>query len=109
MVVADLLKELGYQVIICSEGQEAADVFSTDERKIDLLITDVGLPGLNGRQVAEIGLQKWPAMKVLFITGYAEAAVHRAEFLPSGAQLISKPFELDALARKIAAMLAADR
>jgi signal transduction histidine kinase/DNA-binding response OmpR family regulator len=109
MVVADLLKELGYQVVVCSEGQEAADFFSVNERAINLLISDVGLPGLNGRQVAEIGLQKWPAMKVLFITGYAEAAVHRAEFLPSGAQLIAKPFELDALARKITEMLAADR
>ena len=109
MVVTDLLKELGYQVIVCSEGQEAADYVSANAQKIDLLISDVGLPGLNGRQVAEIGLQKWPALKVLFITGYAEAAVHRAEFLPPGAQLIAKPFELDALAKKVVEMLAAKR
>lgn len=48
------------------------------------------------------GLRPWPAMKVLFITGYAEAAAHRAEFLPPRAQLIYKPFELDALATKVA-------
>jgi len=107
MLMADLLKELGYDVIVCSEGQEAADFFSGDRQKVDLLISDVGLPGLNGRQVAEIGLQKWPAMKVLLITGYAEAAVHRAEFLPPGAQLMSKPFELEALAAKVAEMLSA--
>jgi signal transduction histidine kinase/DNA-binding response OmpR family regulator len=106
MVVCDLLKEMGYEVIVCSEGQEAADFFSSDTRKVDLLISDVGLPGLNGRQVAEIGRQKWPDMKVLFITGYAEAAIHRAEFLPPGAHLMSKPFELEVLAEKVAEMFA---
>jgi CheY-like chemotaxis protein len=104
VLIADLLAELGYDAIISEDGQRAADMLSSG-RRIDLLISDVGLPGLNGRQVAEIGRQKWPLLKILFITGYAEAARLRSGFLPEGADMIAKPFEMDALAGKIRELL----
>jgi two-component SAPR family response regulator len=64
---------------------------------IDLLVTDVGLPNINGRQLAEMARSHRPELKVLFITGYAEPAALRAGLLPSGMEIMTKPFSLDAL------------
>jgi signal transduction histidine kinase/DNA-binding response OmpR family regulator len=105
MIIADLLQEMKFDAIIVTDGQEAVDVIGSG-RRIDLLITDVGLPGMNGRQVAEFGRSKQPGMKVLFITGYAEAAKHRADFLLPGAELLAKPFQMESLATKIHELLA---
>lgn len=71
------------------------------------MISDVGLPGMNGRQLAEIGRQLRPALKVLFITGYAEHAAVRAGFLDSGMQMITKPFAFDHLTAKVREMIEA--
>jgi CheY-like chemotaxis protein len=96
---------MNFDATIVTDGQQAVDVIKGG-KKIDLLITDVGLPGMNGRQVAEFGRNKWPEMKVLFITGYAEAAKHRADFLLPGADLLAKPFQMENLAAKIHELLA---
>jgi signal transduction histidine kinase len=106
LIIADLLREMNFDATIVTDGQQAVDVIKGG-KKIDLLITDVGLPGMNGRQVAEFGRNKWPEMKVLFITGYAEAAKHRADFLLPGADLLAKPFQMENLAAKIHELLAA--
>jgi CheY-like chemotaxis protein len=72
---------------------------------IDLLITDVGLPGgLNGRQVADAALARLPNLRVIFITGYAENAVLGSGQLAPNMALVTKPFAMDALADRIAAM-----
>ncbi|HEX3664554.1 MAG TPA: response regulator [Rhizomicrobium sp.] len=105
LIIADLLREMNFDATIVTDGQQAVDVIKGG-KKIDLLITDVGLPGMNGRQVAEFGRNKWPEMKVLFITGYAEAAKHRADFLLPGADLLAKPFQMENLAAKIHELLA---
>jgi DNA-binding response OmpR family regulator len=70
------------------------------------MITDVGLPGMNGRQLAEIARQHRPELKVLFVTGYAEHATTRGGFLGAGMEMVTKPFALDALAKKIRDMFA---
>jgi CheY-like chemotaxis protein len=71
---------------------------------VDLLVTDVGLPnGLNGRQVADAARERIRGLPVLFITGYTGPAL--TEHLEADMQMIGKPFTLDALAAKIAAML----
>jgi CheY-like chemotaxis protein len=73
---------------------------------VDLLITDVGLPGgMNGRQVADAGRVLRPDLKVLFITGYAENAVVGNGHLEKGMAVMSKPFQMEALALKIREML----
>jgi hypothetical protein len=77
-------------------------------QRIDLMISDVGLPGMNGRQLAEIGRQMRPDLKVLFITGYAEHAGVRAGFLDTGMQMITKPFTFDQLTAKVREMIKAD-
>ena len=69
---------------------------------MDLLVTDVGLPGgMNGRQVADAGRALRPGLKVLFITGYAENAVIGNGHLEPGMHLLTKPFAMDALAGRI--------
>jgi signal transduction histidine kinase len=101
MLIAEVLEELGYSIMEAWDGASGMRVLQSDLR-IDLLITDVGLPnGMNGRQVADAARQKRPNLKVLFITGYAENAVIGNGHLDKGMQVIAKPFEMNALVRKI--------
>lgn len=103
-LVSTVLGELGYRFIEAGDARSAMPVLDSGQR-IDLLISDVGLPGMNGRQLAEIGRQVRPQLKVLFITGYAEHAAARGGFLDPGMQLITKPFTFDLLIAKVQEML----
>jgi PAS domain S-box-containing protein len=104
LLMVDVLDELGYRHIEVPDGQAAVPVLQSRQR-IDLLLTDVGLPNLNGRQVAEIGRRSRPELKVLFVTGYAEKAALRHGFLEPGMEMLMKPFALEALALKIRTMI----
>ena len=104
MIVLDELGELGYQTLEACDGPTALPLLQSS-RQIDLLLTDVGLPGMNGRQIAEIARQHRPGLRVLFMTGYAEKAASRAKFLAPGMEMISKPFTMDALAARIGEIL----
>ncbi len=104
MLVVEELHELGYATIEAATGLAAIPILESTQ-KIDLLVSDVGLPGMNGRQVAEIGRQHRPELPVLFMTGYAENAAVRSEFLAAGMEMIAKPFALDELATRIRAIL----
>jgi CheY-like chemotaxis protein len=73
---------------------------------INLLVTDVGLPNMNGRQLAEVARKLHPELKVLFVTGYTENAIARGEFLGPGMEMLTKPFKLPALNAKIQELLA---
>ena len=107
MLVCEVLEELGFNAIEVVDGPAGLRVLQSDAR-IDLLITDVGLPGgLNGRQVADAGRVHRPGLKVLFITGYAENAVIGNGHLDPGMQILTKPFALEALANKIREMIEA--
>ena len=101
MLVAEILEEAGYATIEASDGISGMRVLQSSAR-IDLLITDVGLPGgMNGRQIADAARVFRPSLKVLFITGYAENAALGATHLERGMQVITKPFEMDVLSRKV--------
>jgi len=104
MLVLDLLEALGYTALEAQDAKKAIELLETDHR-IDLLVTDVGLPGMNGRQLAEIARQHRPDLKVLFMTGYAQKAAERQGFLEQGMDMVAKPFTLDLLATKIRAMI----
>ncbi|WP_348749617.1 response regulator [Pseudomonas rhodesiae] len=106
VLVSAVLKELGYAYVEVGDGHSAVPIIQSDQR-IDLLISDVGLPGMNGRQLAEMGRQIRPDLKVLFITGYAEHAAVRGGFLDPGMQLITKPFTFDLLTAKVREMICA--
>lgn len=105
MVIVNVLEELGYTACQAENGQEALLLLQSG-RAIDLLISDVGLPGLNGRQLAEIARQDRPDLKVLFVTGYAQGAAVRSGFLDHGMDMLTKPFQIDTLAVKVRQMLA---
>ncbi|MBJ2347433.1 MULTISPECIES: response regulator [Pseudomonas] len=104
VLVSAVLSELGYAFVEAGDANGAMPILQSSQR-IDLLISDVGLPGMNGRQLAEIGRQIRPDLKVLFITGYAEHAAVRGGFLDSGMQMITKPFTFDLLTAKVREMI----
>ncbi|NVZ69173.1 ATP-binding protein [Pseudomonas costantinii] len=104
VLVGAVLKELGYGFVEAGDADTAVPIIESVQR-IDLMISDVGLPGMNGRQLAEIGRQIRPDLKVLFITGYAEHAAVRGGFLDPGMQLITKPFTFDLLTAKVREMI----
>ncbi len=102
---AEQLEELGYEVVAVGNGAAALDVLRS-ERRIDLLLTDVGLPGgLNGRQVADAGRTTRPDLKVLFVTGYAQTAATGDGLLGRGMRVLTKPFDMDVLASRVRKML----
>jgi PAS domain S-box-containing protein len=104
-VVVEVLKDAGYNVVEAVDGPTAVQALQLLSR-LDLLITDVGLPGgMNGRQVADAGRQRFAAAKVLFITGYAENAAVRATHLDVGMRVMTKPFTIVALMNKVREMI----
>ena len=106
VLVSTVLSDLGYAYVEACDGDSAVPILDSAQR-IDLLISDVGLPGMNGRQLAEIGRQLRPDLRVLFITGYAEHAAVRGGFLDPGMQMITKPFTFDLLTAKVKEMISA--
>lgn len=106
VLVSAVLSELGYAFLEAADANGAIPILQSDQR-IDLLISDVGLPGMNGRQLAEIGRQLRPDLRVLFITGYAEHAAVRGGFLDPGMQMVTKPFTFDLLTAKVREMIRA--
>lgn len=105
MLMTDVLEEAGYRVLQAATGSEGLRILQSDAR-IDLLVTDVGLPGgLNGRQVADAARLKRPRLGVLFITGYADNAAIGDGRLEAGMEVITKPFEIASLANKVREML----
>lgn len=104
LIVTEVLNELGYRSIEAVDAATAIPILES-QRRIDLLVTDVGLPGLNGRQLAEIARQSRPDLKILFVTGYARSAAVRSGFLDPGMDMMTKPFAVDALATKIREIL----
>ena len=106
LLIVELLEEAGYTAIEAADGASAMRVLQSRAR-VDLLITDVGLPGgMNGRQVADAAHAARSNLKVLFITGYAENAIVGNGRLEKWMSVVTKPFEMDALARKVEEMLA---
>ena len=105
MMVTEVLTELKYDYAEAGDAESALSILHSTQ-SIDLLITDVGLPGMNGRQLAEIAQRLRPALKVLFVTGYAGTAALQSEALGQNIDLIAKPFAIDALSEKIVRMTA---
>ncbi|NTS64693.1 PAS domain S-box protein [Sphingomonas sp. HHU CXW] len=107
-LVSELLGDAGYRVLSAGNGPQGVAALQSDER-IDLLITDVGLPGgLNGRQVADAGRAVRPDLRVLFVTGYAANAAVGAGQLETGMTVLTKPFNVLELERRVGEMLAGE-
>ncbi|RYY05355.1 MAG: response regulator, partial [Alphaproteobacteria bacterium] len=107
MLVMEVLEELGYAAIEAADGASGLKLLQSDIR-IDLLVTDVGLPGgMNGRQMADAARIGRPDLKILFITGYAENAVVGNGHLDPGMHVMTKPFAMEALATRIKDLIVA--
>lgn len=104
MILSDALKELGYTIIEAADARPAIPLLQS-ARRIDLLVSDVVLPHINGRKLVDMARGWRPDLRVLFVTGYAEHAADRQEFLDAGMDMLLKPFSLDTLAAKVRAML----
>jgi PAS domain S-box-containing protein len=96
-----VLRDRGYTVLKAAGGAEAIEVCAAHDGPIDLLITDVVMPGMNGRQLAERLAQSYPDLKVLYISGYTNDAVVRRGFLESGLRFLQKPFTGNVLAQRV--------
>jgi PAS domain S-box-containing protein len=109
LYTVEILSELGYSVLTANNGAAALEIIGRN-RNIDLLFTDIVMPGgMNGRQLADEAVSRLPTLRVLFTTGYtANAIVHEGRLDPD-VQLISKPFTYESLGRKIRALLEAKR
>ena len=98
-VILEMLDEQGYRTLEAVDGPSGLRILQGNA-EIDLLVTDVGLPGINGRQLADQARETRPGLKVLFITGYAESVAITDGFLLPGMEMITKPFDLDNLSRR---------
>jgi len=103
-LVTGLLEEQGYRVLQAADSVAALEILRSS-RMIDLLLTDIGLPGMNGRDMAGLARASRPSLPVLFMTGYAEGAATATGFLSAGMAMITKPFELDALLARLRNLL----
>ncbi len=103
-----ILGELGYEVLEADDADAALAILKSD-RRIDLLFTDVVLPGKSGRVLADAAAELRPGLKVLFTTGYSRNAIVHQGRLDAGVQLISKPFTFEQLATRVRDLLDAPR
>jgi len=104
LLIAEVLNDLDYHCIVADDSAAGAAILASDAR-LDLLITDIGLPGISGRELAEIGWRHRPTLKVLFVTGYADRAKLRGDLRDERSDLMTKPFSLETLAIKIREMI----
>jgi PAS domain S-box-containing protein len=98
MLVRVVLDDLGYRILEAEDGPSALAILQSGA-PIHLLITDVGLPGMNGRQLADFARMTSPSLPILFMTGYIADEAERAARLEAGMAMISKPFTVESLAR----------
>lgn len=101
---AESLRELGYTVVEASNGNEALEIIAKN-RDISMLFTDIVMPGINGRELADKTRECAPDMPILFTTGYTRDTTFQDGMVDRGVVLLSKPFNMEQLARKIRQVL----
>jgi two-component system cell cycle sensor histidine kinase/response regulator CckA len=104
-LTCDILEGEGYKVLTAMHGGEALQICQQHVGKIDLIITDVVMPGMGGRQLSERLSHRCAEVKVLYMSGYTDTAIVHHGVLDAGTDFIQKPFTPDALARKVREML----
>ncbi|KPA91817.1 Response regulator receiver domain-containing protein [Pseudomonas asplenii] len=100
MLIVDVLEELEFKVLEASGSDAALEFLNDTATPIDLLMTDVGLPDMDGRDLARTARQVRPGLSVLFASGYADSLE-----VPAGMQVIGKPFSIDQLRDKIKSII----
>jgi CheY-like chemotaxis protein len=102
---ASALAELGYEVLSAPDADQALKVFD-DTARIDILLTDVVMPGRSGRELADAVHRRKPSVRVLYMTGYTQNAIVHNGVLDAGTHLISKPFTINQLEQELDALTA---
>ena len=105
-LAARILKGDGYQVLEASSGEEAVRLLQRAAGKIDGVLTDVAMPGLNGRQLGETILRCWPEVRVLYMSGFPARRIVDEGSLDPASPFIQKPFTSEQLTRKVRILLA---
>ena len=100
-LIGEILEALGYRVIAAADPTKATETAERYEGAIHLLLTDVLMPGMNGRELAQRVRERRPDIRVLYMSGHTEDSIAESGLVEPGALLISKPFTHDSLARKL--------
>jgi two-component system cell cycle response regulator CpdR len=104
-LVTRVIQTMGHQVQAVTDGAFALEALQMDD--FDLLLTDIVMPGLDGIELARRGAELDPAMKIVFITGFAGVALSAGGPTPAGAKVLSKPFHLRELVDEVERVMAA--
>jgi two-component system cell cycle sensor histidine kinase/response regulator CckA len=104
-LMCEVLEQEGYEVLACSAPAEAIEVSRRHDRPIDLLLTDVVMPGMNGREMADRIHEILPQLQVVFMSGYTEHALTHDGQVDPKIEYLQKPFTLKALTQKLAKVL----
>lgn len=105
MFTVESLREIGYRVLEAHDGPSALRLLERQEEPVRLLFTDVVMPVMSGRELADIAKATYPDLQILFTTGYARNAIVHAGRLDAGVELLTKPFTHEALSRKVREVL----
>ena len=100
-----ILKRQGYTVLVAEDGPEALTILEAHDDPVDLLLTDVVMPGMNGRDLFDKVAEKYPDTKVLYMSGYTDNTIAHRGVLDEGTAFIQKPFNVQALAAKVREVL----
>jgi CheY-like chemotaxis protein len=103
MLIVDVLEELEFAVLEADGGEQALEILQDTQKHIDLMMTDVGLPGMDGRELATEARKLRPALPILFASGYAESID-----VPKDMHVIGKPFSIDQLRDKVKEIIPAN-
>ena len=101
----EILEMNGYRVLTASDGEQASRLCESIDEDIHLMVTDVVMPQMSGRELSERVSKQRPDMAVLYMSGYTDDAIVRHGVLDDGMPFLQKPFTPDALARKVRELL----
>jgi len=104
-LAGEMLQKCGYTVLEAVDGEDAVRIAEGYGQAIDMLLTDVVMPGMNGRELAERLTVRRPAIKILYISGYTDNVIAQHGILDPGTQFLAKPFTQQQLARKVREVL----
>ena len=104
-LIHDFLSQLGYTVLQAANGSDAMYLAQNHKLPIDLLLTDIVMPGMSGRELAQKFVIKYPAAKVLYMSGYTDDTIVRHGIEEGAVALLTKPFTMEAIARKVREVL----
>ena len=105
-LAARMLQGEGYHVMVAGGGEEAIRLLQRASRRIDLVVTDVAMPGIGGRQLGDTIFHCWPRVRVLFMSGFPAHRILEEGALDPASPFLQKPFTRDQLTRKVKGVLA---